>query len=321
MKFEPLLYFSELYGPDGEIFRFAEYDESVNNKFMATYHFTDVNHKCDGIRSIWFDFYKEKYFLFDIQFNEETKALMTDESYIDICYQFGGTVLAWIVSPKKSRLIGIPHDQTILDEKKIGDIDVEWLDLKYAIQKQFDLKRGLLNTEIDMMSRYTKSLMHQYKYRYIPFWGLWNKETGRWIFPTVDEILQEVDFIEEALYDGTHDKMHNDELLNYHKAGKPQKIAIHWHFKKNKYSAYFWFDYNAIRSAYEAFFSQNPEAEMDFIFLFDVENNIFQLAFYYMDSDSLMLLNENSYQMIVFKNKFENYRTPNYNQPRGAWIW
>lgn len=47
-----------------------------------------------------------------------------------------------------------------------------------------------------------------------------------------DETVPEFEFIEEALFDGTHDKLHDDNLLKCHEAGKPKKLAIKWHKKR-----------------------------------------------------------------------------------------
>lgn len=318
---EPLLYFSELYGSDAEMSQFAEYDDTANNRYMATYHFDDICSDHVGVRTIWFDFYTNQYYYSDIQFDDNTKSIMSKESYIDICYQIGGTLLVWVVSPQKSLLIQHSTNNSVVDEKLLQEANREWLDQKESIQHQFDTERDKINSEINAMSRYTNNLTRQYTYRYIPCFGHWDDEAGEWTPAFEDEILPELDYIEETLFDGTHDKLHDGGLLQYHQAGKPKKMALRWRVRKSDYAAYLWFDDNAIRSAFEIFYAEYPEARMDFVFFIDINNNVFRLALNCEEAEAPMVLNNDAYQMIIFKSKFEYYRTPNYNQPRGAWVW
>lgn len=51
------------------------------------------------------------------------------------------------------------------------------------------------------------------------------------------------------------------------------------------------------------------------------QNKIYKLAIYRQGLKEPVVIPESAYQLIVFKNKFEDYRSDNYDQPRGAWIW
>lgn len=169
----------------------------------------------------------------------------------------------------------------------------------------------------DLFDRY----MQQFNYRYVVEFGHWDGEKKEWKAYEGDEVRPEFEYIEEALYDGTHDKLHDGGLMWYHQAGKPKKLALQYHIKKSVYSAYLWFDDFKIRAAFENFYHEYPEAEMDFLFRIDPEKNIYQILFISKEAEQPVPMNEDVYQMIVFKSKFERYRTKNYNQPRGAWIW
>lgn len=162
--------------------------------------------------------------------------------------------------------------------------------------------------------------MKQFTYRYVVRFGHWDDEKKEWK-EYEDETNPEFDYIEEALFDGTHDKLHDGGLMKYHEAGKPKKLALQWHVKKSDYSTYLWFDGMAIRAAFEQFYYKYPEAKMDFTFHIDTAKKVFQLSLGCDEAEEPMSLSEDTYQMIVFKSKFEYYRTANYNQPRGAWIW
>lgn len=53
----------------------------------------------------------------------------------------------------------------------------------------------------------------------------------------------------------------------------------------------------------------------------DPEQRHYELALYRYGMQQPHLLPEESYQLIVFKNQFEHYRSANYAQPNGAWVW
>ena len=123
------------------------------------------------------------------------------------------------------------------------------------------------------------------------------------------------------LSDGTCDKQHSNNLLNYHYAGKPLKIVLKWHIKKTEYSAYFWFEEEKICSIFERFYGAHPDTKTDFIIRIDAENKKYELALFRQGLKEPQIISEDAYQLLVFKNKFEDYRSDNYNQERGAWIW
>lgn len=169
----------------------------------------------------------------------------------------------------------------------------------------------------DLFDRY----MQQFTYRYVVQFGHWDEENKEWKEYEDDEVRPEFDYIEEALFDGTHDKLHDGGLMEYHQAGKPKKLALQWHIKKSDYSAYLWFDDMKIRDYFERFYIQNPDAKMDFSIHIDPEKNKYQIALTCAASEEPIIVEEDAYQIIVFKSKFECFRSMNYNQPRGAWIW
>lgn len=163
--------------------------------------------------------------------------------------------------------------------------------------------------------------MQQFTYRYMPLFEHWNEDKEDWTKYKEEEMLPEIDYIEEALFDGTHDKIHDGGLMNYHEAGKPKKLTIQWHFKKSEYTAYFWFEDEEICAIFDRFYGAHPETQTDFMIRIDAERNKYELALYRYGLKEPQVISESAYQLIVFKNKFEYYRSENYNQPRGAWIW
>ena len=168
----------------------------------------------------------------------------------------------------------------------------------------------------DLYDRY----MQQFTYRYVVQFGRWDEEKKEWRdYSKVDK--PGLDYIEEVLFDGTHDKLHDGGLLNYHEAGKPERLALQFHIKKSEYAAYFWMDDMRTRAAFEDFYREHPGAGMDFVFRIDPGKNIYQIAFISDVAEETGILKEETYQFLVFKNRFECCRSKNYNFPRGKWEW
>ena len=164
--------------------------------------------------------------------------------------------------------------------------------------------------------------MQQFTYRYLPLFEKWeDEEEVKWHKYEEDEIQPEFEYIEEALFDGTFDKLHDDSLLKYHEAGKPKKLAIKWQIDKSEYSAYFWFDNEKICSIFERFYGVHPDTKTDFIVRIDAEKKKYELSLFRQGLKEPLVIPEETYQLLVFKNKFEDYRSKNYNQERGAWVW
>lgn len=165
--------------------------------------------------------------------------------------------------------------------------------------------------------------MKQFTYRYLILFEHWDADEEKWhkIQSEKEDKMPNFDYIGEALFDGTHDKLRNGDLMNYHKAGKPKKLAVKWHIKKSEYTAYFWFEDEAIRNIFDRFYGAHPETKTDFMIRIDSEKNKYELALYRYGLKEPQVISESAYQLLVFKNKFEYYRSENYNQPRGAWIW
>lgn len=179
-----------------------------------------------------------------------------------------------------------------------------------------NLKRNGLPPR-DLFDNYMK----QFLYRYISIFEKWNGEKGKWMKNEEGELEPVFDYIEESLFDGTHDKLHDGGLMKYHQAGKPKKLRVQWHIGKSEYSAYFWFEDERIREVFDKFYGAHPDTKTDFIIRIDAEKRKYELALYRYGLKEPQVMPEDVYQLIVFKNKFEDYRSDNYNQERGAWIW
>lgn len=318
---EPLVYFSVLHNPITKVLDFAEYDAEIDNPYMGTYHFAELSSGCNRIQTIWYDFLSRSYYYSNISL-ERANDIINEESYIDISYILGVTLLIWVICPTKSKLIMSSCISTNRIKIEIETND-EWVKNKERVQHEYDLNKEKEEKLIKLMNIYTKRLVCQYIYRYLPTYENWDEEKGEWqkysggeLVPTID-----FDFIEEILYDGTHDKLHDGGLMKYHQAGKPKKLHIKWHMGKSEYSAYFWFEDERIREVFDRFYGAHPDTKTDFIIRIDAEKRKYELALYRYGLKEPQVIPDDVYQLLVFKNQFEDYRSENYNQERGAWIW
>lgn len=234
-----------------------------------------------------------------------------------------GKVAIWFYGIKKSLLLAWLEAEEValesykdLEEKLPMSVDKL---CDYYIDRSSVVKTNLKNNGLPPRNIFDK-YMQQFIYRFTIKLEKWiDKE--RWEKYEAREILPVFDYIEEFLYDGTHDKLHDGGLCKYHQAGKPKKLAIKWHIGKSEYSAYFWFEDERIREVFDKFYGAHPDTKTDFIIRIDAENKKYELALYRYGLKEPQIIPEDVYQILVFKNKFEDYRSDNYNQERGAWIW
>lgn len=269
-------------------------------------------------------FYKKKIYTEDFMPNGD-KIKQTDginKLFIVGMAPYGG-IAFWLSSPQKSVLI--EWGKAEVSRRKYS----EFISAYESISLHNICKRYINNDYIsknlqanglpprDLFDNYMK----QFTYCYLSLFEHWDKDNEVWKKYEEEETTPEFEYIEEALFDGTHDKLHDGGLMTYHQAGKPKKLAVKWHIKKSEYTAYFWFEDEEIRAVFDRFYGAHPDTKTDFMIRIDSEKNKYELALYRYGLKEPQVISESAYQLLVFKNKFEYYRSANYNQPRGAWIW
>lgn len=126
--------------------------------------------------------------------------------------------------------------------------------------------------------------------------------------------------IRDRSFDGAYDNEDPNKVTNYHFSSIPKYINVEWNEIGKSYSLYIFSDYDLVETM-GRFYGAHPETKTDFIIRIDAENKKYELALYRQGLKEPVVIPESAYQLIVFKNKFEDYRSENYNQPRGAWIW
>lgn len=165
--------------------------------------------------------------------------------------------------------------------------------------------------------------MAQYCYRLVPLFEHWQPdEDVKWRrHDNNEEKIPVMDHIFVSRYDGTHHKIADDTLTGHHVAGRPERIALAWHTGKSEWTAYLFLDEELSASIFERLYGAHRDTHMDILIHCDPEKRHYELALFRYGMQQSYLLPENCYQVIVFKNQFEHYRSDNYDQPGGAWVW
>lgn len=272
--------------------------------------------------------------------NPDTGELLYDKVIVGMA-PYGG-VAVWLFGLDKETLISWTHGREMdisMEQFLPYNPDATLSDVcRFYINSDPCVRENLLKNGLpphDLFDNYMK----QFTYRYQVKFGLWDEKRKDWKKEEIDsqqtmssdgefsqteedkQSMPGFDYIEEALFDGTHDKLHDGGLMNYHEAGKPKKLAVKWHAGKREWTAYFWFEDEEIRNVFDRFYGAHPDTKTDFMIRIDAEKNKYELALYRYGLKEPQVISEYAYQLLVFKNKFECYRSENYNQPKGAWIW
>lgn len=290
----------------------------------------DLHHVPQYIDMVWLSIVENVFYSIISPVNKEVIQSYcfadNDEQYNDILVGMApyGGIAIWIYNDYKSILINwlkaevvhvemsdfLPSNPTM----SLRDYCNSYINSDKQVKKNLE-ENGL--PPRDLFDKY----MQQFSYRYLVRFDKWDEENEKWIEYDKDEVQPEFEYMEEMLYDGTHDKLHDGGLMKFHEAGKPMKISVQWHIKKSDYSAYFWFEEKEICAVFDKFYGAHPDTKTDFIIHIDPVKKKYQLSLYRYGLKEPATIPEKAYQLIVFKSKFENYRSDNYNQKSGAWAW
>lgn len=283
------------------------------------------------IDMIWLDIPEGKFYSLekdlpteDIQSLWETKDSSGNDIYRYLIAGMapGGRIALWAYGPEKSSLIGwYAGKETSVDMEEFIPMNPDISLREFCLAYGYDIMRPS-RASMELRTEFGK-MMNHFKYRYVVLFQNWNEEEQKWENYEEDDkvVAPELCYIEDSLSDGTFDKLHDEGLFKYHFGGKPQKMTLKWKIKKSEYSAHLWFEDERICYIFEKFYGVHRDTNTDFIIHIDVEKRKYELALYRYGLSEPVIIPEETYQMIVFKNKFEHYRSQNYSQRRGAWIW
>lgn len=244
------------------------------------------------------------------------KPIADNDSFIVVGLGPFGMVAVWLYS--KRQCVLIEKFKAVPVEIPNVFLRADTFQTVISICQQY-IKAYNFNVSISKIvdSSFVSKMMSQFQYRYFISFdpSLCKRKDGG---PVDDQYI--IIRIRDKRFDGTFDLDENSKLFTYHFSGIPRLINVDWQFNCNSYSAYFSCEYKFVEFI-SRFYGAHPETKADFIIKIDAENRKYELALYRQGLKEPMVIPESAYQLIVFKNKFEDYRSENYNQPRGAWIW
>ena len=213
-----------------------------------------------------------------------------------------GKIIIWSLDIEKQEIVYISNSKRI-EESSMG--------LTYDV-------KSIINYDSikDKISNHSKNyydiLLKHYSYRYV-------------IEFTNGNILSNEYNLKKIYYTSFNGSFYRDDNLetkvNYSSKGLVSRLSLYFCKQKAEFIAHVFFDLPQIVNVFNKFYGNHIDTKTDFIIRIDAENKKYELALYRQGLKEPVVIPESAYQLIVFKNKFEDYRSENYNQPRGAWIW
>lgn len=215
-----------------------------------------------------------------------------------------GNIVVWGKSEDKSIIL------TKLKGQEIEMTLEEFLGFSsaYSIEEYCRLRMGASKERSNSID-FFKILMRQYNFKFKII--------------SEDVLVQNKNIISKLQiksFDGCYDKTNSTQLRDFGMRGVPTIISLKYDLNKAERLITFFLNED-ILLFFTNFYGAHPETKTDFIIRIDAENRKYELALYRQGLKEPVVIPESAYQLIVFKNKFEDYRSENYNQPRGAWIW
>lgn len=204
-----------------------------------------------------------------------------------------------------------------------ADNDSAYTDLLIGITRELNLAIWLYGPKKSKLIYWQDKgfdIMVQYKYRYLIMFSTWNEESESWENNHFSVGNSTHLSLCESLFDGTFNKNKDTTLQNYHDAGVPRKLSIEWQWCKTSYSLNIFFN-SEIIDIFKKFYGIHCDTISDFRIIVDPISKKYALSLYRYGMKEPMVIPEIAYQIIVFKSGFEYFRSTNYCQPDGAWIW
>jgi hypothetical protein len=123
--------------------------------------------------------------------------------------------------------------------------------------------------------------------------------------------------IELYYYNGEFNTTDPKEHAENAMRAKPYKIVLNWSVGKNQYGGYFWTDEKKIIDIFSKYYDNDVQKEGNFVIEVGKSND--QFKFSLQDNSSRVEIPIEEMQIIVFNNKFEFFKSQNYNRPQGGW--
>lgn len=231
-----------------------------------------------------------------------------------------GKVAVWFYSLNKIELLQVLSASKIqLPSSQLSHTAIkEIYDMTLAENEQL---RSIVESGIRPYLHY-ENCIAQFNYRYIGLEEYFDGEKWQ-LYDDEDLYFDDLDFdsIQDQRFDGTLDQLQDGALMNFHEAGCPKQLAIKWHEGRNELSAYYWFDEQLAPHAFNGLFMMNTDGRGDVLLRIDTRANRYEIAIKGDYQAEPQVFPKEAYQLLVFMNGNELYRSENFAQEDGAWIW
>lgn len=173
--------------------------------------------------------------------------------------------------------------------------------------------------KVGMTPERLQSNMRQYQYRFVPLEEFFDGQQWQ-RYANEDKLYEDIalDSVEVKRLDGTFDYTGNDNILQFHEAGKPLRIMVRWHENNDSFFAHFWLDEAVVTSVFDSFFKDFPEANADLLLRIDTVANKYEVALSCEGQPARVIDNT---QYLVSRNFMEVSRSDNYSKKDGEWRW
>jgi len=252
--------------------------------------------------------------------NESARDETSSFSHIICGIMPEGKVAVWFYSLNKIELLQVLSASKIqLPSSQLSPTAIkEIYDMALAEDEHL---RSIAESGIKPYIHY-KNWIAQFNYQYIGLEEFFDGE--KWQRYDVDDLFfDDLDFdsIQDQRFDGTHDSLRDGGLMKYHDAGCPKRLAIKWHEGRNDLSAYYWFDEQMAPQSFISILMMNADGRSDVLLRIDTRANRYEIAIKGEYLVEPIVFPKESYQLLVFMNGNELYRSENFAQEDGAWEW
>jgi hypothetical protein len=118
-------------------------------------------------------------------------------------------------------------------------------------------------------------------------------------------------------YNGELNTLNSGEHTANTMRAKPSKIVLHWSEGKKKYDGYFWTDENKLVETFKSCYGNDTLNEGELVIQVDPSHK--KCRFLLQNNNTSVEIPTEDIQYIIFKNRFEFYRSKNYKKPKEGW--
>ncbi|MCR4915198.1 MAG: DUF2931 family protein [Prevotella sp.] len=221
-----------------------------------------------------------------------------------------GIIAVWLRGRERSVLL----HSFVAEEKELDEVEDHF----------YGWRKGK-NAYMPVSREQMEGLMRQFCYRYVTLEEHWDEKKYDWVEyddedPYYDNLY--VDSVEDHRSDGSFNYLEGDmSQLEYHEAGMPERITVRWHACREEYLAHFWLDKKQFAKAFIKFFDLHPDSRVDILLRIDTKEQLYVMALRAEGETECIYLPWHYYQLVVFKDGLQHYKSPNYELEKGQWAW